>query len=116
MAIAITTPTVGKFGFILNATSADASGCEVLKAGAAGQSIVVDHITINSAAAITITIGEGETDSGVTTALIGPIAMAANSSIQWDFPSGIILTAAAALTVDASGAGAICVFAYGRVI
>jgi hypothetical protein len=58
MAIAITTPTVGKFGFILNATSADASGCEVLKAGAAGQSIVVDHITINSGAAITITIGE----------------------------------------------------------
>lgn len=116
MAIAVTNPTVGKFGFILNATSADASGCEVLKAGAAGQSIVVDHITINSAAAITVTIGEGETDSGVTTALIGPIAMAANSSIQWDFPSGIVLTAAAALTVDASGAGAICVFAYGRVI
>jgi hypothetical protein len=116
MAISVTNPTVGKFGFILNATSADASGCEVLKAGAAGQSIVVDHITINSGAAITITIGEGETDSGVTTALIGPIAMAANSSIQWDFPSGFVLTAGAALTVDASAGGAICVFAHGRVM
>ena len=117
MAISVTTPTVGKFGFALNATSADASGCEVLKAGAAGQSIVLDHLTINNGAnAISVTIGEGETDSAVTTALIGPIAMAANSSIQWDFPSGIVLTAAAALTVDASGAGAICIFAHGRVI
>jgi hypothetical protein len=118
MAIAITTPTVGKFGFILNATSADASGCEELKAApAAGSSIIVDHLTINNGAnAISITIGEGETDGAVTTALIGPIAMAANSYIQWDFPSGVVLTAATSLTVDASGAGAICVFAHGRVI
>ena len=32
MAISITTPSPGKFGFILNATSADVSGCEELKA------------------------------------------------------------------------------------
>jgi hypothetical protein len=117
MAIAITTPTPGKVGFIINATSADVSGCEELKAApAAGLSIIVDHLTINNGAnAISITIGEGETGGAVTTALIGPVAMAANTSIQWDFPSGMVLTAATSLTVDASGAGAVCIFTYGRI-
>jgi hypothetical protein len=118
MAISITTPTPNKFGFILNATSADASGCEELKAApAAGISIIVDHITINNgASAISITIGEGETTGAVTTALIGPIAMAANTSIQFDFHDGMVLTAATSLTVDASGAGAICIFVQGRLV
>jgi len=116
MAIAVTTPTPGNFGFIINATSADASGCEELKtAPDTGVSIVVDHLTINNGAnAISITIGAGETGGAVTTALIGPIAMAANTSIQWDFPYGMVVTAATSLTVDASGAGAICIFARGR--
>lgn len=117
MAIAVTTPSPGKFGFILNATSADASGTEELKAApAAGTSIYLDHVTINSGAAITITIGEGETGGAVTTGLLGPIAMAANTSLQFDFRhGGMKLTAATSLTVDASGAGAICIFAQGRV-
>ncbi len=117
MAITVTTPTPGKFGFILNATSADASGCEELKAApAAGTSVIVDCLTINcGASALSITIGEGETGGAVTTALIGPIAMAANTSLQFDFRSGMKLTAATSLTVDASGAGAICIFAQGRV-
>jgi len=117
MAISITTPQPGKAGFVINATSADASGCEELKAApAAGVSIKVDHITINNGAnAISITIGQGVAAGGVEAAIIGPIAMAANTSIQWDFPYGIVLTAAKALTVDASGAGAICIFARGRV-
>lgn len=117
MAITVTTPTPGKAGFIINATSADASGCEQLKAApAAGTALYVDHITINNGAnAISITIGEGETTGAVTTALIGPVAMAANTSIQWTFPNGIKLTDATALTVDATGAGAICIFAYGRI-
>lgn len=116
MAIAVTTPTPGHYGWIINATSADASGCEELKAApAAGVSIVVDHLTINNGAnAISITIGEGETGGAVTTALIGPVAMAANTSLQWDFPYGMILTAATSLTVDASGAGEICIFARGK--
>lgn len=116
MAIAVTTPTPGKFGFILNATSADASGCEELRAApTGGKSIFIDHLTINNGAnAISITIGEGETGGAVTTALIGPIAMAANASIQWDFRDGLVLTAETSLTVDASGAGAICIFVQGR--
>ena len=117
MAITITTPSPGKFGFIINATSADASGCEILKAApAAGLSIYVDHVTINNGAgAQSITIGQGETGGAVTTALIGPVAMAANTSLQWDFPSGIILTAATSLTVDSSSNTALCVFAWGRI-
>lgn len=117
MAITVTTPSPGKAGFILNGVSADASGCEELKAApATGLSIIVDHLTINNGAnAISITIGEGKTGAGVTTALIGPVAMAANTSIQFTFPQGMKLTAATALTVDASGAGAICIFAVGRV-
>ena len=117
MAITVTNLQSGKFGFILNATSADASGCEELKAApAAGLSIIVDHLTINNGgSAISITIGQGETGGAVTTALIGPVAMAANTSIQWDFPSGMVLTAATSLTCDASGAGAVCVFARGRI-
>jgi len=117
MAISVTTPTPGKFGFILNATSADASSCEELKAApAAGTSIIVDHLTINNGAnAISITIGEGETAGAVTTALIGPVTMAANTSLQFTFMYGMVLTAATSLTVDASGASAICIFAQGRV-
>jgi len=122
MAITVTTPSPGRFGFILNAVSADASGCEELKAApAAGTSIIVDHLTINcGASALLITIGEGETGGAVTAALIGPLAMAANSSLQFDFNDGffvhgMVLTAATSLTVDASGAGAVCIFARGRV-
>lgn len=117
MAIAVTTPTPGKFGFILNATSADASGCEELKAAPAdGVKIKVDHLTINNGAnAISITIGAGETTGAVTTALIGPVAMAANTSLQFQFNYGMVLPAATSLVVDASGAGAICIFAHGRV-
>ena len=117
MAISVTNPAVGKFGFFLNATSADVSGCEELRAApGAGLSIYVDHLTINSGAAITITIGEGETGGAVTTALIGPVSFAANQSMQWTFLNGgMKLTAATSLTVDASGAGAICIFASGRI-
>jgi hypothetical protein len=120
MAISVTTPQPGKFGFILNATSADASGCEeLLAAPAAGTSIIIDYLTINSDAAITITIGQGETGGAVTTALIGPVSFAANQSIQFDFrdfrTGGMKLTDATSLTVDASGAGNVCIFACGRI-
>jgi hypothetical protein len=74
-------------------------------------------LTINNGAdAISVTIGEGETTPGsVDTALIGPIAMAVNTSIQFDFPNSMKLTPGKPLVIDASGAGAICVFAYGKV-
>ncbi|MCE5334367.1 MAG: hypothetical protein LLG06_07225 [Desulfobacteraceae bacterium] len=121
MAIAVTTPATGPGSyagsFIINATSADASGCEELKAApGTGKSIYIRHLTINSAAAITITIGEGETTPGsADTALLGPIAFAANQSMQWDFYPPVKLTTNTSLVVDASAGGDICVFAQGSV-
>lgn len=113
MAITVTSPQA-KVGFIKNAVSADASGTEEIIAAPTGAAIKIRHLTINNGAnAISITIGQGETTGAVTTALIGPIAMAANTSLQWDFNPLLELTAETALTVDASGAGAICVFAQG---
>ena len=117
MAISITNPKPGKFGWFLNATSADASGVEELKAAVAGKSIYIDHLTISSDAGITISIGEGETVPGtVDTIWIGPVVFAANETIQWNFLNGgMKLTSATSLVVDTSGAANINVFASGRV-
>jgi len=57
------------------AVSADASGCEVVKAAPAAGSIVVDHLKVNSDAELTVTIGAGEADSAVVTALIGSLPL-----------------------------------------
>lgn len=115
----ITTPTPGKFGWILNATCSDASACEELKAApGAGYYLVVDHITINNGAAGTqsITIGAGEAVGDVEAALIGPIAMVANTSIQWDFPYGMVLPANKSLTVDSNDTHDMTIFVVGRTI
>jgi hypothetical protein len=115
-AFTITTLQPGTWGWIINATSADISGCEELKAAVVGSQIVIDHLTVNNGGgAQSITIGEGENAGAVKTALIGPIAMAASASIQWDFPSGIVLTVSESLTADSSSNTAVTVFAYGRI-
>jgi len=118
MAITLTTATPGKFGFIVNGVSADASGCEILVAApGAGIQIVVDSLTINNGAnAITITIGQGVNAGAVETALLGPISFAVNTSLQFVFSSGMWLLANKSLSVDTSGAGAICIFAQGRIV
>ena len=118
MAITVTNPAVGKFGFFANGITANASGTEELVAApAAGLNIYVDHLTISSDAAITISIGEGESVPGTPdTTLLGPVPFAVNQSIQWNFLNGgMKLTAAKSLVVDASGAGNINVFVSGRI-
>jgi len=117
MAITVSAPAVGSFGFFLNGVSADASGVEKLKAVVAGKSIYIDHLTISSDAAISISIGEGETVPGtIDTVLLGPVPFAINQQMQWNFLNGgMKLTAATALVVEASGAGNINVFASGRI-
>jgi hypothetical protein len=112
MAIAITTPGV-KQGFIINATSANVSGCEVLKAAVADKKIKIRHLTVNSTSAIAITIGEGETASAVDAALIGPLEFGALETKQWDFHPPMELTTNTLLSVDADGAGVVCIFAQG---
>jgi hypothetical protein len=114
----INNPQPGTFGFFANGTSADASGVEELvPAPAAGSSIYVDHLTISSDAAISISIGEGEAVPGtIDTIHLGPIPFAANQQMQWNFLNGgMKLTAATSLVVEASGAGNICVFVSGRI-
>jgi hypothetical protein len=117
MAITVTTPDAGTFGFFANGTSADASGVESLQAGTAGKSIYLYHLTIASDSAISISIGEGETVPGtIDTVLLGPVPFAINQQIQWNFLNGgMKLTAATALVVEASGAGNINVFVSGRI-
>lgn len=115
MAITLKSNTVGTSGFIANGNSADLSGCETLQAAVTGKSIYLEKLTINSNTAINYTIGEGETGGAVTTALVGPIYCAANSTQTIDFPRAIKLTAATALTADASGAGAVTIVAQGKI-
>ena len=117
MAITVTNPTPNKFGFFANGVSADASGVEEIKAAVAGKSIIVDHLSIASDSAISISLGEGETVPGtIDTVLLGPLPFAINQQIQWNFLNGgMKLTAAKSLVVEASGAGNVCVFCYGRV-
>ena len=119
MAITVNNLTPAEYGFALNATSADASGCEELKAApAAGTAIYLTQIEVSCVAAITVTIGAGETGGAVTTVLLGPFNFAATSgspvSLQFR-GKGIKVADATSLTVDASGAGAVQVFAEGYI-
>ena len=118
MAITLTTPQAGKFGFIVNGVSADATACEILVAApGAGIQIVVDILTINNGSTVlSHTIGQGVNAGAVEVALIGPIAMAVNTSLQFVFSSGMWLAANKSLTIDASGAGAVCIFVQGRIV
>jgi len=115
MAITATSLTSG-LGFAVNATSSDLSGCEELVAATAGKSIYLEQIYINSASAITVTIGAGETTGAVTAVILGPITFTTTGGQAiFQFTRPIILAAATALTVDASGAGAVQIFAQGQI-
>jgi len=113
----ITSPTPGKFGFIINATCSDASSCEELLAAVPGKSIIIDSLTINNGATGTqaITIGSAEAANDVEAALIGPISMAVNSSIQWIFTHGMVLAVGKSLTVDSDDTHNLTIFAQGRI-
>jgi hypothetical protein len=117
MAVTVVNNDPAQSGFCLTATSADLSGCETLKAApASGTAIILEHLTINSTAQITVTVGEGETAGAVDTALIGPVDMVAHGTVSFDFyRGGIKLSDATALTADASGSGAVCIIAQGRI-
>lgn len=117
MAIEVTTLQPATAGFALNATSADASGCEeILAAQGAGKYIILRQVIISCVSAITITIGAGETDGDVTAIILGPLTFTVSSPVfLFTFNPGIRLAANTALVVDASGAGAICLFVQGEV-
>ncbi len=115
MAISAQTNTPATHGFSVNATSDDASGAEEVLAAVAGKSIVLTQLSITCVSAITVTIGAGETSSAVTTKLYGPVSFAATAPGQVGevFSPPIKLASATALVVDASGGGAIHIYAQG---
>jgi len=99
----------------VNATSADASGCEEIKATpGAGYALVIERLIVGIGAAITVTVGSGETGPGsVEGDTFGPIGGAAGT-YSFDFRDRPVqLTANKSLTFDASGAGTVGVYVEG---
>ena len=113
MAVTAVTNT-SRNGWIVNAYSADASGCEVALAAVTGKRHVLEHVTVVSGSAIDVTIGDGESSSAVETTRLGPLDMAAGSSVSIPLPGGLYLTSGKAVTFDAEGAGKVCVILQGR--
>jgi len=98
----------------INASSADASGCEeIVAAPGAGYHLCITRLTIGIGAAITVTVGSGEAASTVEGDKIGPIGGAAGTYTLDFRDAPVILTANKSLTFDASGAGTVCVYAEG---
>jgi hypothetical protein len=116
-ACALTGPFAAQLGaarWSVNGSSADASGCETLKATpGAGYSLCITRLFIYLGAAITATIGSGTNAGAVETVLVGPLGGAAGTYVLDLRETPIVLDANKALTVDASAAGAICVYAEG---
>ena len=115
MAITLVSNSVDRHGFLVNGTTADLSGCEQLVAAVTGKKICVERLVVSFGAAITVTVGAGETAGAVTTVLIGPLYGAANTTVELTFTRPIVLAAATALVADASGAGAVTISAQGYI-
>lgn len=118
MAITVTTNTPDEAAqqgaWSVQGTSADASGCEELKAApGAGISHYLDSIVLTAAASINVTIGAGEAAGAVETTVFGPVYLSANVPFVYVFRRPLKLTANKSLTVDASGAGNLTVVAEG---
>ena len=98
-------------------TSADASGAETVQASpGAGKKLTMSTLVVNSGAAITVTVGWGESGNAVESVVVGPLSMAANSSVPIRFNPPVVSPAAKTLTVDSSGAGDVMIYASGLVV
>ncbi|OHB65760.1 MAG: hypothetical protein A2Y76_01665 [Planctomycetes bacterium RBG_13_60_9] len=98
----------------VNASSADASGCEeIVATPGAGYQLVLCRAYIYVGAAITVSLGQNDNAGTLETTLIGPLAGAAGNYILDVRDQPIILAANKALCVDASGAGQVCIYVEG---
>ncbi len=113
----------GKTPFAVFFTSADLQGCEIIKAAAGGR-IYLEKLKVWTNVALNWTVGEGETTSAVTAALVGPVDAIRNIgtpdvevampvSFDYEFKHPIQLTDILDLTIDASAAGNVCGIAEG---
>lgn len=115
MALTLTSNTVYPAGFCANLNSDDVSGCEeVVAAPGAGLCIYLEQIIISAGAALTFTVGAGETAGAVTAVLLGPFYLAANTAQRVTFVRPLKMAANTALVVD-SGAGNVTVIAEGYI-
>lgn len=111
----VTLPTAAK-EWNLSLYNADISGCEDILAAEAGYTHYLTYLKIRTATAMTVTIGSGEDTSAVDTIHIGPIPFDAASGIEiftTPHKKGLQFTEGAAITADASSAGAIWIEARG---
>ncbi|MHB8110507.1 MAG: hypothetical protein ACYDHW_10805 [Syntrophorhabdaceae bacterium] len=118
--VTVNAPDIGKTSqggsFIINAYSANASGCEQLKAApGSGTAIYIRNMSISSATPVTVTIGEGETTPGeVDTTLMGPFKFGTTPhQMQWDFYPAMKLTNNKSLVMDSDATGDIVVVIQG---
>jgi hypothetical protein len=118
--VAVTGPRHAQVGagvtpWQINASSADASGCEEIKATpGTGYALVVERLVVHIGAAINVTFGEDEGAGGAVAAvLLGPLGGAAGTYVLDCRDRPIQMTANKALVIDASGAGLVCVYAEG---
>lgn len=95
--------------------SADISGCEIIKAAEAGKSHYLKRIEFRCATEMTVTIGSGANAGAVLTVHLGPIPLDAASGVfvKTFCGKGLKCTSGLALTIDASAAGPIAIFADG---
>ncbi len=98
----------------VNASSADASGCEeIVATPGAGYSLCIERLIIGIGAAITVTVGSGEAANAVEGDTIGPVGGSVGS-YELDFRDRpLVLTANKSLTFDASGAGTVGIYVEG---
>jgi len=105
-----------EYSFGVNAVSADASGCEVIQAApGADKNLYLEYLVICCDGDITLNVGCGEYNSEVESRLIGPIPCVAEGTVYTVDRRGnpFQLEANKPLTIDASGAGNIFVYAEG---
>lgn len=114
-AVTLTNDNVDRSGFVVNAYSADWSGCETIKAAVTGKSIYIERIYINCHDAETLTFGAGETGGAVTATVFGPLSCPADTIVELIFTRPIKVTAATALVVDAAAAGDATIIVQGYI-
>ena len=114
MAITVSAQQPSSHGFAVNGSSADLSGCETLVAAPGeGRSLRLAALTISTGAAMSVTIGTGESGGAVETVVFGPVYLAANTQFVKVFREPLLLAENKPLTVDTSAAGNVTVFVEG---
>jgi len=99
----------------VNASTADASGCETIKAApGSGYELVIRRLILSIGGSITVTLGAGEESNAVKRVVLGPMGGGA-MTISMDFGDDtIVLDPNAALTVDASGSATVWIYVEGQ--